>query len=112
MSLPVNVESRSTPVPFAHESITVSNAVKSLTEATYAPATQGQVAANVAWITVADDNIRYWLDGSSPTATVGHVLADGDGLEIGGQAIRLFRCIRETTDAIISVSYFSQPCKP
>lgn len=104
----VNTGQTYTPVPFASESITVSSAAKTLTAATYAPGT-GIPAATQAWITCADDAVRYWLDGSTPTATVGHVLAAGDGLAIQTAAIAGFRAIRKTTDAILSVTYFHEP---
>ena len=62
-----------------------------------------------ALITVAVDAVRFWLDGSSPTATVGHILNVGDTLELDGRAeLDGVRLIRVTSDATVSVSYANE----
>lgn len=51
--------------------------------------------ANMVWLTVAGNDIRYAFDGTSPTTTVGHVLpADSPPLLIEGRGrILQFRMI-------------------
>lgn len=57
------------------ESITVTAAAKSLTTATIA----GMIHAH---ITCESNPVRYWLDGTSPSATVGHRLEVGGVLDL------------------------------
>lgn len=84
----------------AEESITVSTVAKSLTAATYGSATY-------AVVTVAAQPIRFWVDATDPTATVGHVAADGDTIILSNNSqIEDFRAIRDgATDSVISISY-------
>ncbi len=69
---------------FAFESVTVSDTAGGLTAATYNPAANGR--AQRAYITVETAQIRYRLDGTDPTASVGHILEVGDILIIDGNA--------------------------
>lgn len=84
------------------EAITVSNAAIGLTTADY----QAAVAAE---ITVENGPIRFRTDGTAATATVGHLLNDGDVLYIDNpselSALSMFR--DGATDGDISVSYFT-----
>ncbi|KKM75083.1 hypothetical protein LCGC14_1393900 [marine sediment metagenome] len=59
----------------ASESITVSTVAVGLTDATFETRTH-------AHITCEDNPVRYWLDGTSPTATVGHRLEVGGVLDL------------------------------
>ena len=62
--------------------------------------------ANRATITVETDSIRFFCDGSNPSAGVGHILVNGDMLILEHpDDIKNFRAIRVTTDATIQVSY-------
>lgn len=62
-----------------------------------------------AFITVAADAVRFWLDGTAPTATVGHLANVGDTIVLTGRAeLDGFRVIRVTTDATLSVSYANE----
>lgn len=91
--------------PFAYESITITNTVKALTAATYAP--DGERSADIAIITTEDDEIRYRIDGQAdPSSTVGHKrAADSDIILLGKNAIINFRAIRVTANARIHVTY-------
>lgn len=61
---------------------------------------------NMMWVTVEDNDIRYTLDGTSPTATTGHVLpADGAPLKITGKLrIFEFRMIAVSGTAVVTIS--------
>lgn len=82
------------------ESLTVSTTALGLTDSR----TDG---AEVAFITIESQAVRYRLDGQNPTASVGHVLSDGDILELRGfWEIDKFRVIRrDGVDATARVSY-------
>jgi len=90
---------------FAKEELTVSSTVVALTSSVYRPT--GQTAASKAFITVEDNPIRYWYDGSEPTPTSGHLANAGDKIELEPlEDIENFKCIRATTaDAAIKVTY-------
>lgn len=86
--------------PIAKETLTVSSTALPLA----APPANG--AANCAVITVETDQVRFWVDGSTPTASVGHLLNVGDELELrGGDELTKFRVIRVTADATLQVTY-------
>ncbi len=84
----------------AFESVTVTNASKALTSGTYAD-------AQFAFITVEAAAVRFTVDGTTVSASVGHVLDVGDTLELDRNTqivdIRFFR--RGTSDATLRVSY-------
>lgn len=66
-------------------------------------------AYNYALITVETDAVRFWLDGSAPTASVGHLLNVGDSVLLEGRAeVDRFRVIRVTADATLRVSYANE----
>ena len=89
-----------TPLDWAgFESITVSSTALGLTVATASLYTDAK-------ITVESDEVRFRLDGVSPTATVGHKLAIGDVLTLRGRReLDKVRFIRTSTDATLRVSY-------
>ena len=83
------------------ESITVSTVAKTLTSGTYGNNSR-------AFIQCQGANVRYWLDGSTPTTSSGHILYVGDTLTLH-TAVELanFKAIRDdSTDAVLAVSYF------
>ena len=92
--------SRLTPsVSQAFESITVSTTAVSLTAATVA-------ARSAALITVESAAVRFRLDGTAPTATVGHVLLPDDGLELeGGELSKAQFISRDGSTATLRASY-------
>lgn len=85
------------------ESITVSTTALGLTAANLAKG----VAAE---ITVENGSIRFRTDGTAPTASVGHLLNDGDVLYLDNPSdLSALRMIRDAaTDGDISVSYFNR----
>lgn len=60
-----------------------------------------------AFITVEGGNVRFWLDGSSPTSSVGHLLIEGDSVLIQGiNAISNSLFIRTgSTTTTLRISY-------
>lgn len=82
------------------ESITVSTSSVGLTTATIA-------GREEAFITVESQAVRFWLDGTAPTATVGHVLDAGDILRLDSseslEDVRFIR--RDATDATLRCSF-------
>jgi hypothetical protein len=64
--------------------------------------------ARVALVSVEDAEIRYTVDGTAPTSTVGHVQGAGSNFIIEGyDAISQFRAIRtDVSNATLSVTYF------
>jgi len=99
------VQTRPT-IGFASEGLTVSNSVQILTASKYKDsATSG--GAQAAFITNYGAAIRYTYDGTTPTSSVGHVLADGGILTLNGQnQMAAFQCIRlASTNSEIYVTY-------
>jgi len=98
---------------FAFEQLTVTNAVKTLTSSVYNKADTGnsgnQVTrkiAKFAYISVEGDQIRFTLDGTTPSTTVGHRMNVDDTLTLESEDdIRNFKAFRITTDATINVTY-------
>lgn len=84
------------------EAITVSTTAIGLTAAK----SQAAVAAE---ITVENGPVRFRTDGTAATATVGHLLSDGDVLYLDNISdMTSLSMIRDgATDGDISVSYFS-----
>jgi hypothetical protein len=89
--------------PIAKETLVVSSTALPLTASAY---DRDGLSADQATITCETDAVRYWADGSIPTASVGHVLAAAGALLLyGQQAIQNFRVIRVTNDATLSITY-------
>ena len=83
----------------AKEARTVSNSSVPLTVATAANSDR-------AFITCETAAVRFWLDGSTPTSSEGHILEPGDVLLLDSRAqIAAFRAYRkDSTDATLQVS--------
>ena len=66
--------------------------------------------AQLMWLTVSTNTIRFWLDGSTPTAGgSGHTWSDTKGILVvqGATNIRNFRLVRNgVTDATVQVTLF------
>ena len=94
-------------IGYATESLTVSNTVQVLTPAIYGPSATTPGGAEVAFLTNYGAAIRYFYDGSTPSASVGHVLPDGGILTLSGQnQLQDFKCIRlSSTDSIVTITY-------
>ena len=97
---------------YAHETLTVTNAVKTLTASVYTPTAVSEATISrprAMLVTVHAQPLRYTLDGTNPVAvTTGHYAAAGVELFISGLGnIKNFKAIRDgATDAAIGVTYF------
>ena len=91
---------------FAFEALAVSTTAVAFTAATYAPTTG--TPAVMAKCSVETAAVRYRLDGTDPTATVGEVLEPGDELAVWGTMdIRSIRFIRrDGVDATLSTHFY------
>lgn len=91
---------------FNMETITVSNTVIGFTSSAYDPKTGAIVQRAV--FTVEGAQIRFAVDGTTPTTTVGFLGEIGDIITINGQHdIQTFRAVRITnTNAVIQPIYF------
>ena len=91
---------------YGTESITVSNTAIGFTAATRNPPTGNK--PNKAVFTVETAQIRFTVDGTTPTSSVGFLGYIGDVVSINGEHdIKAFRAIRVSgTDATIQPIYF------
>lgn len=98
------VQTRPT-IGYDFEALTVSTGVQVLTAAKYKNSTTSG-GASAAFITNSGASIRYRYDGTSPSSTVGHILADGGILVLNGQnQMENFKCTRVSSDSEISVTF-------
>lgn len=92
---------------FARETVTIDGTAGGigLTAATYAISQNG---AQGAFITNESGQIRYTLDGTAPTTSVGHLLEVGDALTLNSaDQVARFKGIRTGgTSGSLQVSYF------
>jgi len=88
---------------YAHETLTVSNTAVPFTASVYAPG--GKQGPEIAAVTLEGDNIRVWYDGGVPTSTVGQLIQQPVFWVCGGDSIRKFLAIRQTTDATLNIEY-------
>ena len=89
--------------PHAHESITVDNTVGGVgITATLIPQTMKAV------LTLETAQVRYTVDGTAPTTSVGHLLEVGDALELDEQReIVNFKAIRTgSTSGTLKATYY------
>jgi hypothetical protein len=90
--------------PLDKEEVTVGNSAVGFNTAIVQ---QSAGNAAVVVVTVEDDSIRYWVDGSTPTITSGHLAPADSAFTICGlNSIKNFLAIRVTTDAAIKASFF------
>lgn len=85
---------------YAFESVTVSGTAGGLTSATFDSAVR-------ATITIEDADIRFRLDGTAPTALIGHYAKPGDIIELESpDELQRFSAIRTGgTSAVLRVTY-------
>lgn len=93
----------------SEEKITISSTAKGFTSALILP-TSGDyigIGCREAFITCEDADIRFWLSGSTPTASLGHMLKKGESLTIENyDDIANFLAIRDNAiDANIFCTY-------
>lgn len=97
---------------YAHETLAVSTAVKTLTTATHTPSASSEAAIKrprAVLITVSAQPLRWTVDGTNPVAaTTGHYAAAGTEIFLSGYGNILgFKAIRDGgTDSSIQVTYF------
>jgi len=92
-------------IGYASEQLTVTNAVQVLTPSKYMESSTSGGASS-AFITNFGASIRYTYDGTTPSASVGHVLPDGGLLELVGQnQMASFKCFRVSSDSEITITY-------
>ena len=92
-------------VAVAFETITVSSSVISLTAAQVDPT--DRKSPRMARLSVEGDSIRYRVDGSDPTTTIGHKLVVGDFMDIvGWENLKKLRMVDVSTDATVQVTYY------
>ena len=82
----------------------------SLNAATNFSACSGGIpaGANVAWISVGSEAIRYWDDGTPPTTSVGFPVAAGGTLFYVGTP-RLIQLIEQKASATVDVLFYRSP---
>lgn len=91
--------------PYDYEQVTVSTSAVGLTAAKVTPTT-GHPAEYVE-LTVEDNDVRCTVDGTTPTATVGHLVKKDTRLALVDHAvIAALRCIRVSADAKVSVTFY------
>lgn len=90
------------------ETLTVTNAVKTLTSSKYRSTTKRIVAALVHPTTY---QVTYTTDGTDPVAgTTGRIMNPGDIIPIVGEDMVNFKAIRTTSsDANLEVTYIGMP---
>ena len=90
-----------------YEAITVNTAI-GFTASEIRPTT-GDFAGHTCqaiFATLETDSIRFTLDGTTPSSTVGHLLTNGQNLTIkNANDIAKFRAIKVTANASLKVTY-------
>ena len=84
-------------VPYGNESKTVSTLSVGLTASKYAPPDYARAVQAI--ITIEDNPVRYWYDGTDPTSTVGHYAPVGTILTVCQVTIQNIRFIKDTAAA-------------
>lgn len=92
---------------FAFEQITVSSTALPLTASKYNPTTFGP--ALMAVITTETDSVRFTVDGTTPTSSVGTLVTLGGVIRICQPDMVKFKVIRVTNDAPIVAIYQRTP---
>jgi hypothetical protein len=94
----------STSTAFAYNSATISNTAQTMLVVGFSAAEIDR--ADVAYITVDTQAVRYRYDGSAPTAADGHQLDAGDKwLLVGNQNIRNLQFIRAgSSDGFVAIT--------
>ncbi len=91
--------------PYASERLVVSSVAVGPTAAKLVAANNDACA--MVMVTIEDADVRYWIDGSNPTASAGHRLFVGDIREFVGPAASRLKFIRVgSTDGVVQITYF------
>lgn len=91
---------------FAHEKLTVVNAVKKFTVATFSSGADGQGHLR-AVVSAEGGQMRFRYDGGNPSTTSGHILSHKDDLIVEGSTnVTNFKAIRTGAESgFLSVTY-------
>lgn len=66
---------------FANESLSVGASSVQLTQSIFDPL-DGKGLAQNAFVTIETNSIRYWIDGTTPTPSLGHIARAGESFEL------------------------------
>lgn len=93
--------------PYDFDTITVSSSAVGLTASKYNHVPPNVLRdAQYIVITSETNSIRYRIDGTDPTASVGHLMPAGSALVLTGiTTIRNFKAIATGSDATLQVTY-------
>lgn len=85
------------PIPFSKETgLTIAGTAVGITDSVHTP-TDGSPVATAAVVTVETAPIRFWIDGSTPTASQGHLAQPGAEITLESHAeVKNFLAIRST----------------
>jgi hypothetical protein len=85
-----------------HEIITVSNTVATISASAYT-----SPSITKAFCTLETAQIRFWLDGTSPTTSEGHIMEIGQYMVFSKPEMIKFRAIRTGgTSGVLSCTYY------
>lgn len=90
------------------ESITINGTTGGLTQSKYYNATTGQLTANYATLTIESTNIRYTLDGTTPSASVGIPVSTNGTITLWWSELKNFKpyCATTATAYVTYKKYF------
>lgn len=63
-------------------------------------------AAQKAVVSCTEANLRYYVDGRTPTSTAGHQLYIGSAFVIGKSELTTVRFIEESANGVLEVTYY------
>ena len=87
--------------PLGFQKLTVSSSAVGPTKPTVTPTVRAIT------VTVETNSIRYRIDGSDPTTTDGHLLYDGDVLDITNvNSVNSLKMIAAGSDATVQITFY------
>lgn len=93
-------------IGYSFEQLNVTTSVQVLTPSKYAESSPFGGASS-AYLSIESGSIRYTYDGTTPSATVGHLLHDGSSIVLSGQnQMAHFKCYQSGgSGSVISITY-------
>lgn len=115
LALPIRVQAQSTPLdacPYAagdlrvayKETLTVSSTALPFTASVYNPG-NGSPKAVCAVVSVNTNSVRWWADGSTPTASAGFLTEAVASFTVGQNNLAQFKVIRVSSDSEVAIQY-------
>jgi len=93
--------------PISKQTLTVSSSAVGFTVPTSQTTAVRSALVTVEYVTATTDTVRYWITGDNPTTTEGHLLYNGDILELSNvMAVTNFRVIATGNDMKLQIEYF------